>query len=485
MDLDRVFANGRFVALFRLMLRNNLVTKQIVRYMEKRAYEALVVNTKDRPFKARQDRYDLLVALLNGFVRVHAKGQISKGVTDRIVDSFVSNIVLAPYDETNKGKAVDAPFTLAISPTQKCNLKCIGCYAASDSKCDATLEFDVFDRMLTEKVDLWGSHFTVISGGEPFLYESGGKGFLDAVERHLDQTFMVYTNGMLFTRDVTKRMADLGNVYPAISVEGFEAETDARRGKGVYAKIMKAMEDLREAGVPFGVSATATRNNWEVVTSEKFVRHFFLDQNVIFMWIFQYMPIGRAHTLDLMVTPDQRKKMLERTWQYVRRDGYFLADFWNSGTAGFGCISAARPGGYLYVNWHGDIMPCVFAPFSTDNIYNIYKSGGNLNTVLTSPFFKFIQQWQEKYGYDPHVHQPDNWLAPCIIRDHFKAFLAAASKAGARPADADAAAAVGDPAYIDGLAAYGKEFYRITQADWQKDYIADRVPAGDLASAGD
>jgi hypothetical protein len=34
------------------------------------------------------------------------------------------------------------------------------------------------------------------------------------------------------------RLAELGNVMPCIGVEGFEAETDRRRGKGHFQKLL-------------------------------------------------------------------------------------------------------------------------------------------------------------------------------------------------------------------------------------------------------
>ena len=37
-------------------------------------------------------------------------------------------------------------------------------------------------------------------------------------------------------------MLRVGNFVPAISLEGFENATDGRRGNGVYAKVLKAME---------------------------------------------------------------------------------------------------------------------------------------------------------------------------------------------------------------------------------------------------
>jgi MoaA/NifB/PqqE/SkfB family radical SAM enzyme len=45
-----------------------------------------------------------------------------------------------------------------------------------------------------------------------------------------------------------------------------------------------------------------------------------------------------------------------------------VGDFWNSGVAAEGRIAYARPGGYFYVNWNGNVTPCAFVPYYKDNI---------------------------------------------------------------------------------------------------------------------
>lgn len=41
-------------------------------------------------------------------------------------------------------------------------------------------------------------------------------------------------------------MKRVGNLYLAISLEGFEAVNDLRRGDGVYGKVMNAMDLLKK-----------------------------------------------------------------------------------------------------------------------------------------------------------------------------------------------------------------------------------------------
>ena len=60
-------------------------------------------------------------------------------------------------------------------------------------------------------------------------------------------------------------MLRVGNFAPAISVEGYEAETDMRRGKGTFQAVMKAMEILKRKRLLFGMSTCYHRKNVDVV----------------------------------------------------------------------------------------------------------------------------------------------------------------------------------------------------------------------------
>ena len=163
------------------------------------------------------------------------------------------------------------------------------------------MDYATVDRIVKEKQNYGTPIFTVISGGEPLLWKSDGKDLLDLGRENPDNYFMFYTNGTLIDKKMAARLAEVGNLTPAISVEGFAEETDERRGKGVFKKILEAMANLREVGVPFGISVTATRHNVEKIVSDEFVDFFYDQQGAIYGWIFQYMPIGRSQTLDLMV----------------------------------------------------------------------------------------------------------------------------------------------------------------------------------------
>jgi hypothetical protein len=183
------------------------------------------------------------------------------------------------------------------------------------------------------------------------------------------------------------------------------------------------------------------------------------------------MPIGRAFTLDLMPTPQQRLELWRRSWEIIRDKEIFLADFWNHGTVVKGCLSAGGfdGGGYLHINWHGSVTPCVFVPYSPVNIKEVYAGGGTLTDAWADPFFAGIRQWQEDYGKDNG--QPGNWLAPCIIRDHHDDFRRLLIEHEPDPSDSGAEEALVDREYEQGMVAYGAAYQDLSGEVWKKQYL--------------
>jgi MoaA/NifB/PqqE/SkfB family radical SAM enzyme len=287
------------------------------------------------------------------------------------------------------------PGLLVISPSMKCNLNCFGCYAGMYRK-DEDLPYDVIDRVLTEAKEM-GVYFIVVSGGEPFFR----KDLLDLFEKHHDMAFHVFTHGGLLDEKLVARLAKLGNVLPAISVEGFRQETDRRRGEGHYDRVVQAMKLLREAGVLFGYSTTMTRQNADIVVSDGFVDHW-MRQGTTVGWYFLYTPVGREPNWELVPTPEQRDMLRERVAYFRGTKEMLFGDFWNDGPVVGGCIAGGRK--YFHINSKGDVEPCVFCHFAFHNIKKV-----SLQEAVTSPLFKKIQAYQKTH---------DNKLRPCMIIDH-------------------------------------------------------------------
>jgi len=243
-----------------LMHHIPMVRNLFMRKARQAAYEYLIKENPDRrPIAVQMEKLQITLSLMETAFKRMEEGLYSKNVVNRASKIVIEELMLEPKGKTRQAKEAfraqygrRPPGFLVIAPTLKCNLRCKGCYAKSFDGSSGTIPFSLLDRILTEKTDLWGSHYVAWVGGEPTVYRSEGKDILDFAERHLDNLFLMFTNGTLIDQEVAKRMADLGNVVPQVSVEGFEKETDERRGKGVFKKILRAFENMREAGVPSG-----------------------------------------------------------------------------------------------------------------------------------------------------------------------------------------------------------------------------------------
>jgi len=362
---------------------------------------------------------------------------------------LVSNVIVNQLlMGTNRRKAFEVergfypPDAMLISPTMRCNLNCYGCYSGAYSQED--LPYEVLDRLMGECKEM-GIHLVLITGGEPFLR----KDLFTLFEKHDDMMFQIYTNATLINDQMIDRFVALGNIAPAISLEGLREETDSRRGKGQFDRIVKVMDGLREAGIFFAVSTTQTSQNSDVLMSDVFI-DFLVEKGCILLWNFHYVPIGRNPDLSLMATPEQRNRMRERLAYFRATKPMLFVDFWNDGCLTQGCIAAGRK--YFHVNARGDVEPCVFCHFASDNIKE--KS---LAEALNSPLFREIRS-----------HQPlsENYFRPCLLIDHpqqGREFALRLAKyfthEGAEQLFTDLAQAIDD---------YSEAYGAIAEVEWEK-----------------
>jgi MoaA/NifB/PqqE/SkfB family radical SAM enzyme len=375
--------------------------------------------------------------------------ELSPNCLSRLVHNLAGDQMLlgTPYRRRAKKElGGDYPQMMVISPTMRCNLRCVGCYSAYYNRKDALSTADL-DRFYGQAKDL-GIRFVVVSGGEPFIRED----YLDLCERHSDMIFMTYTNGTLIAeRQLAPRLARLGNVIPCISVEGYEKETTARRGVGVWNRILAAMDALKQEGVIFGFSGTPTRLNNDLIVSDEFI-DFYVERGCMIGWYFSYMPVGRDPDLRLMPTPEQRLHRMERIREIRASKPIVAADFWCDGPLVGGCLSAGRR--YFHINAQGGVEPCVFHQFHVDNIKEV-----SLKTALSSDYFKYIRKRNREVK---NIYRPCPIIdRPQILRDALERFHPRPSQEGAyRIKDALA----------NGLDEYAVSLKRVMDPVWQREF---------------
>lgn len=298
-------------------------------------------------------------------------------------------------DQFEKEHGFRPPFVMILSPTWQCNLKCAGCYTLGYQR-HPGLSYDLVKRILRECIDI-GLHFITVLGGEPFMCPY----LFQMIEEHPQIFFQVYTNGTLMTKEKAERIRDLGNAMVVVSCEGYEEETDRWRGPGVFKKIMEAMDHLRKARVIFGSSATVTKNNVDVVSSEEWI-DLLLGKGIIAQMYFLYIPVNGQGDINLMVTPEQRNHLRKQVMHFRRAKPMFILDFWNDGPHVQGCIAGGRR--YFHINANGDVEPCVYTHVAMHNIRDV-----SLAQALNSPLFRAIRRRQP---------MNKNQLRPCMIIDN-------------------------------------------------------------------
>lgn len=290
----------------------------------------------------------------------------------------------------------NAPWAILMDPTSACNLHCTGCWAAEyGNKLNLTLE-ELDDIIL--QGEALGTYVYLYSGGEPLVRK---KDIITLCERHPECLFTSFTNGTLIDEAFAAEMARVKNFVPAISVEGFEKETDFRRGEGTFQATQRAMRILREHKLLFGISCCYTSKNAEFIGSAEYFDAM-IEWGAKFCWFFTYMPIGRDAVPELMATAEQREYMYHQVRKFRKEKPLFTMDFWNDGEYVGGCIAGGRS--YLHINANGDIDPCAFIHYADSNIRT-----DKLLDAYRKPLFRAY-----------HDNQPfnENMLRPCPVLDN-------------------------------------------------------------------
>ena len=291
------------------------------------------------------------------------------------------------------------PWLILMDPTSACNLRCTGCWAAEYGH-KLNLTFDELDNIVTQGKEL-GIYFYMMTGGEPLVRKDD---IIKLCEKHSDCAFLAFTNGTLVDEAFCADLKRIGNLYLAISLEGFSEVNDLRRGTGVFAKVMHAMDLLKENGLVFGTSICYTSKNYKTVTSDEFI-DMIVEKGCRYALYFHYMPVGNDASLELLPNPKQRLYIKDRVREIrnmTSGKGIFTMDFQNDGEFVGGCIAGGR--NYFHINANGDAEPCVFIHYSGANIRT-----NTLLEILHQPLFMAYRR-----------NQPfnKNHLRPCPMLEN-------------------------------------------------------------------
>jgi MoaA/NifB/PqqE/SkfB family radical SAM enzyme len=355
--------------------------------------------------------------------------EIDPGVMKTLITNFFINAVLTGWKKQEKLRAemnCNIPWAILMDPTSACNLHCTGCWAAEYGN-KLNLTYDELDDIICQGKEL-GVYLYIYTGGEPLVRK---KDIIRLCEKHDDCVFLSFTNGTLIDDEFTDEMLRVKNFIPAISLEGFEKATDARRGEGVFQATQRAMKLMHEKKLPYGVSTCYTRANFDSIISEEYYDGL-VSMDAFFIWFFHYMPVGMDAVPELLPTPEQRRLAYKKIRGFRATKPLFAMDFQNDGEYVGGCIAGGKR--YLHINANGDVDPCVFVHYSDSNIRQ-----KTLLECLQSPLLM---------AYHDNMPFNDNMLRPCPMLENPEKIRDMVKATGAKSTDLQA------PEDVDHL--YGK-----------------------------
>ena len=218
------------------------------------------------------------------------------------------------------------PAFLMLSITNRCNLKCHGCWVSQTTPpCMLSL------RQMQGIVDAaakYRSRFFGILGGEPLFHPD----LLTLFRNNPKAYFQLYTNGTMFDAKLARELAALGNVTPLISIEGMETESRRRRGRDdVFARSMAGLDESVKAGLFTGVTASINMKNFDELVSHEYL-DFLVSKGVHYIWYFIYRPCGPDPEYENALDRDHVLKLRQflveqrRTAKIVILDAYWDAE---------------------------------------------------------------------------------------------------------------------------------------------------------------
>ncbi len=347
---------------------------------------------------------------------LHIINDIDPEVMKTTVVNLFINASLIGWDKQEfcrKKYNCNIPWAILLDPTSACNLHCTGCWAAEYGN-KLNLTYDEIDSIIQQGKEL-GVYIYIYTGGEPMVRKND---LIRLCEKHSDCIFLCFTNATLIDEAFANEMLRVKNFVPAISLEGDEAATDGRRGKGTYQKVIKAMELLHSKKLLYGISSCYTSANYESITSEDYYNSL-IEMGAYFIWYFHYMPVGNDASPELLPNPEQRKAVYHRIRNLRATKPLFAMDFQNDAEYVGGCIAGGKR--YLHINANGDVDPCVFIHYSNANIREC-----TLLEALQSPIFM---------AYHDNMPFNDNMLRPCPMLENPEKLREMVEKSGAKSTD--------------------------------------------------
>lgn len=144
--------------------------------------------------------------------------------------------------------------------TQRCNLKCIHCYAqALDEQGQDAISTEQ-GKAIIDDLASFGAPVMLFSGGEPLVRQD-----LPELAHHATSKGMravISTNGTLITKEKARELKSIGLSYVGISLDGGEEIHDRFRAvPGSFKRALRGVENCQAEGLKVGLRFTINKRN--------------------------------------------------------------------------------------------------------------------------------------------------------------------------------------------------------------------------------
>jgi MoaA/NifB/PqqE/SkfB family radical SAM enzyme len=295
------------------------------------------------------------------------------------------------------------PF-LYLSILNSCNLRCQGCWVDVEEK-DA-IDLDTLDRTITD-AKRHGNAFFGILGGEPFMHPQ----LMDLLAAHPDCYFQVFTNGQFITEKVAKRLREIGNATPLISIEGREITSDERRGKkDVFNQTLRGLDNCLREKILTGVATSVCQSNIEELLTESWLREL-IARGVHYVWYHTYRPVGPKMNAALALRPEQLVQVRRFVTEMRAKVPIAIVDAYydHRGRA----LCPMSTGISHHIGPRGDIEPCPIIQFATETIRD---PRGVFATMRDSTFLKDFRELSAQHTRGCVVLERPDLVKQLVVR---------------------------------------------------------------------
>jgi mycofactocin radical SAM maturase len=247
-----------------------------------------------------------------------------------------------------------APVNVTWEITLRCNMHCVHCLSDAGKGSDEELS----TKEARALIDEWAALkvFQVnIGGGEPFTRGD----FIELLKyaHKKGVATCVSTNGLLVDRSLARELSRLEMLYLQVSLDGATEEVnDAIRGRGTYRKILRAMDCLAAAGVPFSINTVLTRLSYPQLDTLRAMAKEYGGE----LRVSRFRPSGRGKQSKDSLGPEkaQLEAWLETHDRVRTGDSFFCLTSEKRRRKGLDMCGAAKMTCCVFPS--GKVYPCAF-----------------------------------------------------------------------------------------------------------------------------